>query len=167
MTIAPDTIEFPNNVVQLIAARVKPYVDPDLFVAKRPLRPDDKTQSVGIFPSTKVPDNTSIETDGSQIAEPTIKRYNIIIQSFVKDTDEQKAIAVHSILANRIWRMMYRDMPLHEGLTALQVVADNSLERMQRRGITLGRYLSNEIQGSFLYTNWIEFWFDTETVRTN
>lgn len=161
MTILPGAIEFPNNAIELITARLPTYVDPDLGVFKRPLRATDPTQSVGVFPSTKLPDRTTIEMPS---LEPTLKTYNIILQSIVHDTDEQACISVHTILVNRLWRMLYRDPALDAGLTALSVVADNSIERIQRRGVTLVRYLSNEVTGTFFQTAWLEFWLETETV---
>lgn len=165
MTITATNSEFPNNVVQLLATRALQVVDPDLLVVLRPLRDSDQGQVLGIFPTLKVPDMTTIETDGSQISEPTINKYSCIMQSVVTDTDPEKCVAVHSIFANRLWQMYYRDIPLHVGLTALAVVTDNSREKFQRRGVALQRYISNEVQGSFICTSWIEFWFDTETVR--
>lgn len=163
MTIVAGDTEFPNNVIALIEMRIPDAVDPDLQIFLRPLRPSDPSQCVGIFPSTKTPDIATQEI-GRVPGGPTVKRYSLIMQSVVIDTDEEAAISVHSILANRLWRLWYDDIPLHEGLTALAVTVDNTTERMQRRGINLQRYLSNEIQGSFIQTNWIEFWFETETV---
>lgn len=160
--ILPGVTEFPNNAITLIQARIPTYVDADLQVFLRPLRASDPVQSVGIFPSTKLPDNTSIEFKS---VEPTLKNYNIIIQSMVKDTDEGNSISVHSILVQRLWRMLYRDPVLDAGLTALYIDADNSRERVQKRGVQLVRYLSNEVQGTFLQTAWLEFWLQTETVE--
>ncbi len=168
--IKPDNVEFPNNCIALIAARIKGYCDPNplpgepqLEVFQRPLRTSDPTQSVGVFPSIKRPDNNSFEFSS---VEPTRKRYTIILQTVVQDSDQESCISVHSILSNRLWRMFYRDSPLNAGLTALSVVTNNSRERIQRRGIELQRYLSNEIDGSFIETSWIECWIETETVET-
>lgn len=168
--IKPGDTEFPNNCIALLAARAQAYCDPNplagesaVQIYKRPLRTSDPTQSIGIFPSMKRPDNNSFEFTS---LEPTLKRYTVILQTVVQDTKEEDAISVHSILSNRLWRMLYRDSPLNMGLTALNVVADNSIERIQRRGVELQRYLSNEINGSFIQTAWIECWFETETVET-
>jgi hypothetical protein len=170
MIVAGDT-EFPNNVIALLAARIPTYCDSDLDVGeeqlkvyRRELRTSDPTQAVGIFPAMKRPDNTSIE---HLSLEPTLKRYSVILQTIVQDTDEAACISVHSILSNRLWRMFYRDLPLHMGLTALAVDVDNTRERMGRRGIELQRYLSNEIKGTYIQTSWIECWFETETVETS
>lgn len=162
MTIQAGDLEFPNNAIAVIAARIPTYVDADIQVFKRPLRATDPTQSVAIFPSTKINDRQTIEI---QSLQPTLGTYNIILQSIVHSTDEQESISIHSILVNRLWRMLYRDPVLHAGLTSLYVDADNSRERAQRRGITLNRYLSNEITGTFFQTAWLEFWLETETVE--
>ena len=164
MTILPGNTEFPNNVIDLVTLRIPTAVDTDLQVWKRMLRPTDGPQAVAVFPSTKLPVPISKEIRG---VESTLKTYNIIIQSMVKDTDEAACISVHSILANRLWRLWLRDSPLHAGLTALSVAVDNTIERFQRRDMTLQRYLSNEVQGTFVQTAWIECWFETETVETN
>lgn len=166
--ISAGDLEFPNNVIALLAVRIPGYCDPSpapgtaqLQVFKRPLRTTDPGQCVGVFPAMKRPDNTSIEMAS---LEPTLKRYSVILQTYVQDTNEEDCIAIHSTLSNRLWRMFYRDSPLAAGLTALAVSADNSIERLQRRGIELQRYLDNEIQGTFMRTSWIECWFETETV---
>lgn len=164
MTILPSNTEFPNNVIELITLRVPAAIDADLQVWKRPLRPTDGPQAVAIFPSTKVPVLQSKEIRG---VESTLKTYNFIVQSMVQDTDEANCISVHSILANRLWSLWLSDSPLHAGLTVLSVTANNRIERFQRRDITLQRYLSNEVQGTFVQTAWIECWFETETVETN
>jgi hypothetical protein len=166
---AADT-EFPNNIIALLVARIPTFCDPTgsgdnaLKVFSRPLRTSDPTQSVGVFPAMKRPNTDSFEI--GRTPEPTVKTYSVILQTVVQDTDESACISVHSILSNRLWRMFYRDSPLNIGLTALAVDANNSRERLQRRGIELQRYLSNEIQGSYVQTSWIECWFETETVET-
>ena len=160
MITASDTV-FPDNAVALIVARIPAAVDSDLTVVRRPLRPTDPTQTVGVFPLTYSPQEGSIEIKSLQ---PTLNRYNLVIQSFVKEYDEAAGITIHSILSSRLRSMFYRDQPLHVGLTALSVTMNNSTERMQRRGITTQRYLSNEIQGTFQYASWLEVWLETETI---
>lgn len=157
---ASDPLVFPDNAIALIAARIPAAVDSDLTVLKRPLRPTDPTQTVGVFPINFAPMDNSIEI---QSLQPTLNRYGIIVQSFVKNYTEEDGIVEHSILSSRLRSMFYRDVPLHAGLTVLQVTMNNSLERMQRRGITVQRFLSNELQGVFQYTSWLETWLETET----
>lgn len=171
--ITPADTEFPNNVIALVAARIPGFCDPAphdpddplLQVFRRELRTSDPTQSVGVFPAMKRPISTSYEI-GHSAAGATLNQYSFILQTIVQDSDEANCISVHSILSNRLWRMYERDLPLHAGLTALGVDANNTRERFQRRGIELQRYLSNEIKGVFIQTSWIECWFQTETVET-
>lgn len=164
MTIVAGDVVFPDNAIALIVARIPAAVDPDLTIVRRPLRPTDPTQSVGVFPLTLVPNDPSIEFKSVQ---PTLNRYAVIVQSMVKEYDEAAGISINSILSARLRSMFYRDVPLHVGLTALSVSMNNSVERMQRRGITNQRFLSNEIQGVFSYASWIETWLETETTSVS
>lgn len=97
-------------------------------------------------------------------SEPTISTYVIGVQAFVKDFSEERGLARHSVLSKMIRSMLYRDAPLRVGLSALSVTMNDSVERSQRWGIRAQRYLSNEIDGNFLYLSTLEFWLDTETV---
>lgn len=160
MTILAGDTVFPENAAGVIAARIPVLIDANLPVFRRPLRGTDPAQAVGVFPVTWGQDENSMEF---QSLEPTLQRYVIVVQGLVQDTDEQAGISVHSILSKRLRSMLYRDTPLHTGLTSLSVAMNNSTERMQRRGITMQRFLSNEITGTFLYTSWIEMWLETET----
>lgn len=163
--IEPGNTVFPNNFIAIIAARIPAAIDSELQVVKRPIRNTDgglNGQAVAVFPLNRTDDRESIEIWSTQ---PTLNRYPFVIQSLVKHTNEEDGISIHSILSASLWNMFYRDNPLHTGLTALSVVTDNAIERVQRRGITLQRYLSNEIQGNFMFTSWIEAWIETEIVN--
>lgn len=163
MTIVAADSVFPANAIALIVARIPAAVDADLEILRRPLKPTDPPQSVGVFPMTFVPNDPSIEI---QSLQPTLNRYNIVIQSLVKEYNEAAGITIDSILSARLRSMFYRDGPLHVGLTALSVSVNNSVERMQRRGITTQRFLSNEVRGVFAFTSWIEAWLETETTTS-
>lgn len=156
---------FPNNAVDLIATRCG-LLDADLWITKRPLRESDPVQSIGVFGSQWNPAEDSYEMRGGAPSthEPTLSSYLIGVQAFVKDMDEEKGLATHSVLSKMIRAMLYRDAPLRLGLRSLSVVMDGSTERTQRFGIRTQRYLSNELQGSWLYLSTLEFWLETETV---
>ena len=96
--------------------------------------------------------------------EPTLQQYLITVQAFVKDMDEERGLATHSVLSKMIRSMLYRDDPLRVALGSLSVTTDNSIERTQRWGIRQQRYFSNELSGSWLYLSTLEFWLETETV---
>lgn len=166
MTIQESDLEFPANIVKLITDRVKPVIDEDLAVFKRPLRNSDPNQSVGAFPVIWTPDMESLEMRGGPFprsSEPTLQQYTINIQAFIKDTDEQRGLNVHSILAKRVRTMLYRDDPIRVGLASLSSASGGSTERAKRWGVRTQRFISDEIEGSWLYLSTLEFWLETET----
>ncbi len=154
---------FPNNVVDLIAARSQ-SIDADLFVTKRPLRSSDPRQSVGVYSSLWTPDERSYEFDGNLPGIPTLQQYMIIVQGFVKDGDEESGLAVHSVLSNRIRAMLYKDNPLQVAFRGLSASSGTITERMRRWGVRSQRYFSNEIDAQWLYLSTLEFWMETETM---
>jgi len=132
---------------------------PNTFIALRPLHPTDPGQSIGIFPSDLNPDDQTYEHPSK---EPTIQRYILRIQGFVKDTMEDRGIATHSVMAKKLRSTLYNDAPLAVGLNSLAVVMDGATERVQRRGILRHLYVSNQIDGNFLYLSIIDYWLETE-----
>jgi hypothetical protein len=164
--IEPNDSIFPNNVCTLIVARAK-TIDIDLKVMQRQIRDSDGTQVVGVFPLNWVPDESSFEMPAipSVLAagEPTLQRYVIGVQAFVKDTNEQRGIGVHAVLAKRVRSLLYRDQPLAVGLAALSVSMSGATERIQRRGILVQRFLANEVEGIFMFLSSCEYFVDTET----
>jgi len=162
--ISDATVVFPNNVVNLVATRMA-LLDSDLLVVKRPLRPTDTIQAIGIFAAQWSPDENSYEMDSSPVgrSEPTISRYNVSIQALIKDADEERGLATHSVLSKMVRSVLYRDEPLRVGLTLLSATLNSSTERTKRWGIATQRYYSNEISGSWLYLSTLDFWLETET----
>lgn len=161
-----DTVPvFPNNAVSLIQQQAK-LLDPDLFVVRRPLRDTDNIQSIGVFASQWNPENDSFEMRGvpSGRHEPTLSYYLITVQSFVKDMDEERGLATHSVLSKMVRSMLYRDNTLRVGLLALSVAMNGSTERTKRFGINRQNFVSNELNGSWLYLSTLEFQLETETV---
>lgn len=154
------TAVFPNNAIELIWTRAKDLYEPDLNILRRPLRSTDGTQSIGVHPTDWVPDETSWEFTSK---EPTIQRYIIRIQALCKESDEEKGIAIHSVMSKAIRSLLYNDNPLQVGLDMLSVTMNGVTERIQRRGISRQRYLSNEINGLFVYLSVLDFYLETET----
>lgn len=164
---------FPSNVLDLLATRFDTVgtIDDEIDLAqritvlKRQLRPTDPIQAVGIAPMNWTPDESSFEIRGGFPGSsfPSLGRYWINIQGFVKDTDEIRGLAVHSVLSSRIKAILYYDTPLRIGLSTLAVSLGSVTERFKRSGVRLQRYLSNEIDGSFIYLSTLEFWIETET----
>jgi hypothetical protein len=164
---------FPNNVADILFTRFSVIIDPDtvdpnqrVAVLRRALRPTDPNQAVGISPVDWMPNEESKEMMGQVVpgpSEPTLQTYFYNIQTLVKDTDEVRGLAIHSILGTRARAILYRDMPLRVGLASLQVDLDGVTEQLKRYGVRAQRYVSNELQGNFLYVSTIEFWVETET----
>lgn len=160
-----DTVQvFPNNAVTLIANTAR-ALDTNLFVVRRPLKPDDSTQSVGVFGTQWNPNEDSYEMMGppSSRHDPTLSSYLITVQAFVKDMDEERGLMVHGVLAKVIRSMLVRNNTLGVGLRSLSVLMDGSTERTKRFGVRRQNFVSNELSGTWLYLSTSEFWLETET----
>lgn len=158
---------FPNNVIALIKTRLLQTVDPDetdttkkIPVYLRPLRSSDSIQCIGIFPSWWLPDENSFEIGNTQ---PTTQRYPFVIQTLVKDAEEERATAAHGIMSKLVRSTLYNDYPLRVGLAALYVDMFDTHERFQKLVIQNQRYLNNEVQGSFIYMSTLNVYVETET----
>lgn len=151
------------NAVELIAMRLED-IDPGadgIRVYKRRLIQEDDTESIGVSAALWNPDRESLEMRGGPI-EPTIQRYTIMVQGLVKDMDETRGIAVHSLLAHRIRSMLYRDVPLALGFAELSVTFDGVEEKAAKWGVNSQGYLNNEIKGSFVFLSSLEFYLETQ-----
>lgn len=95
--------------------------------------------------------------------EPTLQRYDFVIQALVKHTDQVEGTAIISALSSMIRRMLYRDAALTVALTSLSSSALGSIERTQRWGVGSQRYLTNEISGNWVFVSTSEFWVETES----
>jgi hypothetical protein len=163
--IDPTEPVFPNNIIDLVYTRAA-TIDSDLRRFRRPLRASDPSESFGVFAAQWNPNDRSYEMKAVASPgpnEPTLQRYLIAIQAFVKDFQEERGLAKHSVLSKHVRAMLYRDDPLRIGLATLSVTMSGSIERTQRWGIRTQRFLSNEIDGNFLYLSTLEFWLETET----
>ncbi len=164
MIEASDAV-FPNNFVLLIADRFE-MLDADLMVFKRPLRESDPNQCVGVFATLWTPDDQSMEMRGpaSGMHEPTIEAYSVGIQGFIKDTDTERGLNVHSVLSEMIRSMLYRDAPLRVALSSLTTDLLGVHKRVQGWGIRNQRYFSNELSGAWVFLSTVECWLEVETV---
>lgn len=162
MTIDSTTVVFPNNAVNLLAQNII-LIDSGLYIAKRPLRPTDPNQSVGIFAAQWMPDEESHEMRGKLFHDPSLESYTLAIQGFIKDADEERGLATHSVLSELIRSMLYRNEAVRVGLSSLNTQLSGVKKRCHRWGISSQRYYSNEISGSWLYLSTLEFWLEVET----
>lgn len=162
-----DTTVFPHNVVELVAVPLG-NIDPDIECFKRPLRNSDPQQSIGVHAQMWDPDTSSFEMMGQGgpmfPQQPTLQTYTYGVQAFVKDADEERGLAVHSALANRVRTMLYTFPALRVAFSQLKVEFENGqVEKLTRWGIRTARYFSGEIDSVNLYLSTLEFWVETET----
>jgi hypothetical protein len=95
---------------------------------------------------------------------PTLSTYLFNLQAFIKDSQEERGLNVHSVLASRVRMVLYTNPDLQVIFAALSADLGNGLtERMSKWGVGNTRYYSNEIEGSFLFLSTLEFWVQTET----
>lgn len=164
-----DEAVFPNNVVKYVSLAMQ-QIDPDIAVLKRSLRNTDPMQSIGVFAQMWGPQPQSLEMQGIGYPapqQPTLQEYTLGVQAFVKDSEEERGLAVHSVLAQRVRSVLYTDPNLQvifEELSA--TLAGGWTESMRRWGVRTARYFSGEINAQMLYLSTLEFWIETETRRT-
>lgn len=149
---------FPSNVVEALRDELNVALGTQVeLVVKRPLRPTDPDSSVGIYALDWQPGNHEIG-----FHEPTLARYQVAIQVFVKHQDEEEGSAIHTFLSKTVRTMLYRGEALRIRLSSLNETSLGVTERVQRWGVRQQRFVSNEIQGRFLYLSTTEFWIETE-----
>lgn len=152
---------FPYNAVDLMAARMD-LIDPDVPVFQRKLYTTDPVQCIGVAASTWSPDPQSYEMRGSAPGEPTIQRYDILVQALVKDTEEVRGTRVASKLSKMVRGIILSDQPLWESLRGLTSTLYGVRERTLRWSIPAQQYLSNEVSGQFIYLSTIRVLLETE-----
>lgn len=162
MIVADETM-FPQNVVVILKTRYA-LIDSDLFVTARPLKPTDPNQSIGITAAQWVPEEESMEMRGMGRNEPSLNKYLITVQAFIKDMDEERGLNVHSVLSRIIRSILYNDVPLRNALQSLSAALDGTVEAPRRWGVRQQRFFSNEIDATWLYLSNLEFWLETETI---
>lgn len=151
---------FPINVVECLAI-VLPGVDPDVKLLKRPLRPTDPHMGIGVYATLWQPNEQTHEI-GHFAHEATLNNYQLGIQTLVKDGDTEKALAVGSIFTRRVRTVLYRNEPLRLALGSLYVEDGTSRESMKRWGVRSQRYMSNDIEGKFVFISVLDYWIETE-----
>lgn len=95
--------------------------------------------------------------------EPTMGRYILTIQAFVKDMDEERGMATHSVLSTVIRAILARDESLRVLLASLSTETLGVVESARRWGVSAQRFHNNELQSEWLFLSSVELWVDTET----
>lgn len=160
----PSTDVFPNNVISKAATALQSIDPNDLTILKRPLRASDPNMSIGVWGALWQPDLESYEMGHFVPGETTISSYQIGVQSFVKDGDEELGLKLHAILAYHVRRVLYRDSAFRVGLAGMQVTLDFVTERYLKWEFRSQRYMNNEVDGTFVFSTTAECLLTTELV---
>jgi hypothetical protein len=163
--IIEDPSVFPGNIVQALDSSLQ-EIDPDIKVFRRPLRPTDPVQSIGIVATQWIPNEESYEMRGAfspGAGLPTIGMYLVGIQVFVKDMDEVRGLAVHCTMSQLVKSRLFNDPVVRLSLSSLTCVLDGVTEKAKRWGVRTQRFVSNEISGQYHFLSSLEFWLETET----
>lgn len=161
--ITADETMFPQNVVTMLVARLA-LIDDDVLVYPRPLKPTDPVQAIGVYATEWNPDEESLEMRGMGNMEPSLNRYVIRVQGYIKDMDQERGLNVHSVMSRTIRSILYNDAPLRQALASLHSSLDGKTEAARRWGVRRQRFISNELDSSWLYLSTLEFWLETETM---
>lgn len=164
MTILDDIVCFPNNVVEQFALSLG-SIDPSIKVRQRPIRDIDPGSFISVYPGAWNPDEDSIEISGDGIAEPTISRYRITVETLVVDADQVRGNRRSSVLNMLVRHKLFRDPVLLVALPQLRVDLNGSSEVFRRRGIQAQQYMNNGNDATFVYLSVLDVWFETETIR--
>ncbi len=149
---------FPDNIVQ--AFKTALLTLPGITTAVgRPLRMIDPNASVGVFAEEWLPGEWGI----GQPREPLDNRYGIKIQLLIKHANEEEARAQHSVLSKSIRVMVYRNSALQLALPQLSETSDGVRETVLKWDVRAQRFISNEIEGEFLFLSSTEVIVTTET----
>lgn len=159
--IDPNISVFPQNFVNAVGPVIA-AIDPDITYLQRPLRPSDPNLSVGVYGTLWQPEEESYEIGHFPSSEATLNMYQVGVQTLVKDGDSQRGLNINSILSYRIRTVLYRNQPLRLALGSLKVEDGAFKESMRRWGIRTQRYMSNDIEGSFVTTSVLDLWIETE-----
>jgi hypothetical protein len=163
----PDDAVFPENVIKCLKI-VLPGIDPEpdptkkIQILSRPLRPTDPQQCIGLYGTLWAPEEDSYEMGHVSPHEATLNTYQVGIQTLVKDSDTERGLATSSILTRRVRSVIYRNEPLRLALGQLYVADDVSRESMRRWGIRNQRFMSNDIEGTFVTISVLDLWLETE-----
>jgi len=152
------------NFVSMVAARLD-LIDPDVMVFRRKLYNTDPAQAIGVAAENWSPNPQSYEMLGQGTSEPSINRYDVAVQCLIKDSDEQRGIAVSSKLSKMVRGILLADPPLRDSLRVLSSKLYGVTERTLKWSVPSQRYLSQELSGQFVYLSTIQVQLETESTH--
>lgn len=128
-------------------------------VLARPLRPTDPDVSIGVYLVDWTPRDYQIGQN-----DPVVGLYEFRVDLLVKHIEEMQGRTLSAKYAKMIRTMLYGDGDLRVALSQTTEEFNGLVERVQKCGVRVQRFLNNEIKGTFLYLASSEFYVETETV---
>lgn len=156
--IIPAPVAFPANIVQALKETIGASPAIDVCVG-RPLRTIDVNASLGIYAVDWTAKNYILGQDETNDSE-----YHIRIQVLIKHAQEDEGLVQHSMLSKYVRAMVVRDATTRQRLAALSETSMGITERFQKAQVRTQRFLSNEIQGEFLFLSTMDLIVTVEAV---
>ena len=158
------TLVFPNNVVELIAARME-LIDPGITVLRRELRVSDPNYSIGVAATDWLPTPSSMEIMGVDATHASLlEQYMLTVSSFVKTDDQEAGLIAHSVISKTVRTILASDLPLRTQLGGLTSTFNGETEHLKRWWVRSGRYHSNKLQGTNMYLTVNDVMIEVEKV---
>lgn len=163
-------IAFPNNIVIALRddfAEIAPPnpedSDPGIPVFARPIKVTDPNQCIGVTAGMWMPDEESYELGGGLARTgATINSYIIGVQTFIKHSDETQGLALSATLAGAIRNRITMSVQNRGALSQLSASEFGYRESFSRASLENQRFISNELQGKFLYMSSLELRVETQ-----
>lgn len=155
---------FPANIVEALAD-LMPTMVPGSTVVKRPCRDTDPHKTVGLTANLFTPREDSFEIIGGMSYGPTLNNYIINIQTYVKDANQEASLASGAAMATDVRLGLLFDPSVRvalAGLTYTHNAHGPHTERFARAFIQAQRFVSNEIDGTYLNLTITELLIETE-----
>lgn len=155
------TLPFPANLIEAFA-EIIPELVGGATVVKRPCRDTDPNKTVGVVASLYSPDEESYELIGSSMYGPTISNYIINIQTYSKHSNEADSLAAGAEMATGVRLGLLFNPAVRVALAGLTYTHGMHQERFKKASIQAQRFVSNEIDGTYLNLTITELLIETE-----
>lgn len=152
------TTGFPENIVDMLAVQLNDIEDGS--VVKRACRPTDASRTVGIYAASWNPLEDSYEMGRE---DPTLNRYNIVVQNFVKSGEEAVGRRDHARISTIIRRRLQFDASLVTAVRSLTETTSEFIERVKKYRVARQIFSIGPVDNTFYYLASTDVWIETET----
>ena len=149
--------KFPAMPVLWLVENIPLKLDGVEQAVGRPVRPADPPCTVGVYADTWTPDPAHCIGQ----LHPSLARYNINIELFIKSTDEEYGHELHSQISKSLRAMVYGDPDLELSFRGMLDTEFGLTERLMKWGITNQRYMPGDLSGQFVFLSNTALWIET------